>query len=598
MNSLCPGCGAVEIPRSRDYCAMCYADGTADKCKEQTVLHITAAEMKQLAEEAVAYNTGIDALIDPNPDDQAQHFPKVEIDAANPSIQELAKRTLARRGLLGFIQRFKPKYNAGWVHKDICRRLERFMKDVEDFKEPRLMLMLPVRHGKSEIASRHFAPWVLGKHPDWEIIAASGAQSLAMSFSRYIRDLIRDPSYQAVFPQMSLDPSSQSVENWNSTSGGGYLAAGIGTMITGRGCHILVIDDPVKDAEAADSQGQRDATWEWYMSTAYTRLAPGGGVLVVMTTWNDDDFAGRIQQSMATGDGDMFEIVKYPAINDIGDEYILPDDTMAQLPEGSFIPEGALLTRLKGTALHPERYTADSLLRRKASYYALGQQRWWSALFQQNPAPDEGAYFTKSMFKIYTDEPRLPGKNLYQAWDFAITTNTASDWTVGCTIMQDEKDDLYVLDVYRFRSGDGIDIVDTIVEYARLWNVGLIGVEDGQIWKSLASTFAKTCENKQYYPAYEVLKPLTDKMVRAQPLRGRMQAGKLYWPARAAWFDELRTEFLRFPAGKHDDQIDSVAWCVRLMLTKSAPQLPQAKRLESWRDKIKKHLDVGGHMSA
>ena len=357
----CAGC-ATEKPLRElgkgGFCSLCRADGTSGRPKppeqppEVTILHDEPSEVEMPA------------------------FPKAELDYGSPSQQELAARTLARRRLLPFIKRFKPKYDAGWVHEDICRRLEQFMKDVENGKEPRLLLMMPVRHGKSEIASRHFAPFVLGHHPDWEIIAASGAQSLAMSFSRYIRDLVRDPAYQSVFPSMKLDPNSQSVENWSSTSGGGYLAAGIGTMITGRGAHILVIDDPVKDAEAADSQGQRDATWEWYMSTAYTRLAPGGGVLGIMTWWHDDDWAGRVQQSMATGEGDMFEIVKYPAVNDKGDEYVLPGGNIEQLPLGSSIPEGAVMTRPHNTALHPARYTLASLLRRKASYYALGQQRW------------------------------------------------------------------------------------------------------------------------------------------------------------------------------------------------------------------------------
>ena len=156
--------------------------------------------------------------------------------AAGSPEQELAQRELCRRRLLPFIQRFRPKYNAGWVHADICRRLERFMRQVERGEEPRLLLMCPPRSGKSEIGSRHFAPWVLGQHPDWEIIAASHTSSLSMSFSRYIRDLMRNPAYGAVFPDAVLDPSSQSTENWNLTRGGGYLAAGVGTGITGRGC--------------------------------------------------------------------------------------------------------------------------------------------------------------------------------------------------------------------------------------------------------------------------------------------------------------------------------------------------------------------------
>jgi hypothetical protein len=197
-----------------------------------------------------------------------------------------------------FIQKFRPKYLPGWVHQDICRRLERFVRDVEAKKSPRLLLMMPPRAGKSEIGSRHFPAWVLGQHPDWEIIAASHTSSLTLSFSRYIRDLLRDPVYGNIFSEARLDPASQSIENWNMTKGGGYLAAGVGTGITGRGAHILLLDDLVKDIEAADSPTISDNTWEWYGSTAYTRLAPGGGVLGIMTWWSENDWAGRIQSTM------------------------------------------------------------------------------------------------------------------------------------------------------------------------------------------------------------------------------------------------------------------------------------------------------------
>jgi len=476
---------------------------------------------------------------------------------ANPQA-ELANRTLARRRLLPFIQRFRPKYDAGWVHKDICRRLERFKRDVELGKEPRLLLMTPPRLGKSEIGSRHFAPWVLGDHPDWEIIAASHTTSLSLSFSRYIRDLLRDPAYHAVFPLCVLDPNSQSTENWNLTAGGGYLAAGVGSAITGRGAHILVLDDLIKDIEASDSQSQRDSIWEWYISTAHSRLAPGGGVLGIMTSWSEDDWAGRIQSVMAGGEGDQFEIVRYPAINEVGDEYILADDSIVEIPAGAPVPADAVMTRPHNSALHEARYTLQALLRKKANYIASGLKRMWDSLYQQNPTPDEGIYFSKDMFRYYVHAPHARHRFIYQAWDFAITEGAQNDWTVGVTILQDENDNLFVLDVLRFRSADGNMIVDTMLDYYEQWctkDVGssLLGVEDGQIWKTLKSQFTKRCEERRMYPAYETLVPLTDKMVRANPLKGRMQLGKVYYPKEASWFPTYQRELLRFPAGKHDD---------------------------------------------
>ena len=526
--------------------------------------------------------------------------PVVEIDYSNPSAQELAARTLARRNLLHFIKRFRPMYSAGWVHEDICRRLVKFMEDVQNKKSPRLLLMCPPRSGKSEIGSRHFAPFILGHNPEWEIIAASHTGSLAMSFSRYIRDVIRDPSYTALFPNASLDPTSQSVENWNMTKGGGYLAAGVGSGITGRGSHVLLIDDLVRDIEAADSQLQRDNIWSWYITTAYTRLAPGGGVLAIMTTWHEDDFAGRIQQLMDSGEGDVFEIVKYPAINDLGDEYILADDSIVQLPPGSVVPEDAKMTRPMGTALHPERYDTEAMLRIKRNFYAAGQKRMWASLYQQNPVPEDGAYFTRQMFRAYASPPHPLQVNIYQAWDWAISEKAQSDYTVGVTLAQDPQDNLYVLDVYRFKMGDGEELMQRVVSYAQQWKPILIGFEDGQIFKSLQSTFIKTCAERNYYPSYEVLSCLTDKMVRAQPLRGRLQVGKLWLPTHASWLDEFKTEFLRFPAGKHDDQVDATAHCVRLTMSKSAPRVAEPKPMKSWKDKLSTRLKgrTGGHMSA
>ena len=520
----------------------------------------------------------------------------------NPD-KEVAARELCRRRLMPFIQRFRPKYMPGWVHKDICRRLERFVEAVERGEEPRLLLMMPPRGGKSEIGSRHFPAWVLGKHPEWEIIAASHTGSLTLSFSRYIRDLLRDPAYNVVFPDPHLDPSSQSVENWNLLEGGGYLAAGVGTGITGRGAHILLLDDLVKDQEAADSPTIRENTWEWYISTAHSRLAPGGGVLGIMTWWSEDDWAGRIQETMK-GDGEKFEIVRYPAINDEGDEYILSDDSIEQIPPGSPVPEGSVMTRPMNSALHPERYDLKSLLKKKLNYMAAGMVRMWNALYQQNPTPDSGIMFTKDLFRRYVHPPSRRGRLIYQAWDFAITEKTASDWTVCATIMQDEFDNLYILDVFRFKSGDGNAIVEHMIDQYVLWDADYLGMEDGQIWKSIRSQFEKRCKERKVYPSTQILVPLTDKLVRANPIKGRMQLGKVYFPEEGSrpWVDVCVREMIVFPNGKHDDQVDALAWAVRMTLDRPPPKdpTPKTKAPESWKTKLNRMLNGqgGGHMSA
>ena len=404
----------------------------------------------------------------------------------------------------------------------------------------------------SEVLSRNTPAWILGKHPDWELIACSHTGSLTLEFSRYIRDLLRDPAYTAVFPATVLNPQSQSVESWNTTKGGGYLAAGLNGGITGRGAHCLIVDDVVKDYEAAQSATQRDAAWTWWTSTAYTRLAPGGGVIALMTNWHADDWAGRIQDTMTIG-GEVYEVIKFPAINEYGDEYLLPDDTIIQVAEKEPVPEGARLTRPRGTALHPERYTTEALLRIKNNLVMSGQKAVWDALYQQNPIPDEGDFFSKDMFRYYSTAPQRSEMYVYQAWDFAISTGKESDYTVGTTIGVDHRDNAHVLDVRRFKSGDGILIAEYMVDYAKEYRVDALGVEDGQIWKALESQFLKACTDKRYFPSYEVLKTLTDKKVRAAPLRGRMQAGKVFFDKDAHWFPVQQKELLHFPNVKNDD---------------------------------------------
>lgn len=531
----------------------------------------------------------------------------------NPAYQKvLAERILARRRLLQFTKLTHPRYSAGWVHDDICRRLERFSQQVADGLSPRLMLLMPPRHGKSELASIRFPAWHLGHFPHHELINVGYNLDLPMGFSRKVREIFRDPQYQAVFPDARLDPDSQSVEKWNTTAGGGFTAAGRGGGITGKGAHILIVDDPIKDQEEADSVLVRDKLWDWYQSTAYTRLAPGGGVLVIQTWWNDDDLAGRLQNAMAligkedAPEGiDEFELIKYPALSEaweIRDENTFEIIRLSE-PPTALEPHQTLL-RPKDFCLHEDRYPTASLKRIRANL----QPRIWSALYQQNPVPDEGMYFRKEYFRYYKDRPGLLGMRVYTAWDYAIGEKQQNDWTVGVTVLQDERDNIYVLDIERFK-GDAYQIVESMLDVAAKWSVVpgvgtpvpyLMGAEDGQIWRAVEPLLTKRMLERKEYPPYEVLRPMTDKMARARPLQGRMQQGRVYFPEEASWRAVAEKEFLRFPAGVHDDIVDATAWAVHLALTQSPPRLDDApKPLPSWKDKLFGMLTGGGsHMSA
>ena len=471
---------------------------------------------------------------------------------------ELAKRELARRHLLPFVQRFSEQYIPGWVHKDICLRLEKFSDDVAAKKSPRLMLFMPPRHGKSELASKNFPAWHLGRYPNHEFIACSYSGSLAMGFSRKVRGLLRDTQYQSLF-ETRLDPESQSAEQWLTTKGGGYVAAGVGGPITGKGAHILVIDDPVKNREQAESETARQTAKDWYTSTAYTRLAPGGGVLVILTRWHDDDLAGWLLEQEKDG-GDGWEVIKYPAIAEEDEKY-----------------------RKKHEPLHPARYDAEALLRIQK---AVGP-RDWSALYQQNPVADEGDYFKVDMFKYYR-EKFLDKKKLkiYCAWDLAIGKADRNDFSVGVVVGVDQEDKMYVMHVERGK-WDGYELVEKILDVYEEYRPSIVGIERGHIEMALGPFLKKRIAERGLYEMYlmELKTGRRDKEARARAIQGRMQQGMVFFPKFELWNAGLMAEMLRFPNGVHDDQVDGLAW-IGLMMSEMSVVIDKKEIDPSWRDKL------------
>ena len=555
----------------------------------------------QTREEAVA-----EALKSP---EATAPLPKLNVAQLNAQ-REMASRVLARRRLLPFVQRMNTLYDAGWVHEDICRRLEKFSDDVAAGLSPRLMILMPPRHGKSELASKNFPAWHLGRHPDHEFIACSYNLSLAMGFSRKVKQLIEDEAYKGVFTT-KLDSNNQSTEEWGiAGERGGYVAAGIGGPITGKGAHVLAIDDPVKNAEEADSADGREKVWEWYLSTAYTRLAPGGGVLIIQTWWHDDDLAGRVQQMMRQRgpdgeideDIDQFEVVKYPAIAE-SDEYldaqthaIVRAELNNEYPLEKYLP-----LRLKGEALHPSRYD----LKKLAKIRALNRKddgtdgRWWSALYQQNPVPDDGGYFTKAQFRR-AQTPSVARCNVFIAWDFAISEKKQNDYTVGSVGLQDSDDMLHIAEIMRFKSADSLFIVESILNLCSRWASPSLslGFEDGQIYRAIEALLKKRMRERKMYPPITVLKPITDKLARARTLQGRMQQGMVTFSSGGEWYEEARNELLRFPAGVHDDQVDSLAWMAQMVVGRAAPRKLQEQKVKSWRDRLRTAGQGRSHMAA
>lgn len=499
-------------------------------------------------------------------------------ERTSAAMQELIGRELCRRRLLPFVMRFKPSYDPGWVHKDICTRLEQFSQDVANGLSPRLMLFMPPRSGKSELVSRNFPAWHLGNYPEHEFIATSYSSALAFKFSRSVRSLLREPDYNRVFPDTQLDPDTQSVEYWQTTQRGAYMAAGVSGPLTGNGMHIGVIDDPVKNREEADSENVRQSIKEWYTSTFYTRLAPGGGILIVLTRWHHDDLAGWLLEEAKNG-GDQWETVVYPAIAEVDEVY-----------------------RQKGEALHPARYPLEALARIRN---AIGD-RDFTSLYQQRPTADEGAFFRREWMRFYDIEERPPisEMSIYAAWDLAIGKKSENDETVGVTVGIDRQERAWVLDLVHGR-WDALEICDAVLDSWRLWKPSRVGIERGQIFMTLGPLLRQRIKERSdwSFPLDEDgLRPgKSDKMARAAPIQGRMRQGMVYIPRHAVWREELVQQLLQFPNARHDDMVDAIAWIGQMLQLFSTVTIKQTKST-SWRDKIpqllSRGLTTGTHMSS
>lgn len=801
--------------------------------------------------------------------EQQQRFDKVE-----EAKKERAARELARRHLLPFIKRNQPNYDAGWVHADIAKRLEKFADDIENKRSPRLMLCVPPRHGKSEIASRNFPAWLLGRNPHFEIIQASYASDLALDFSRKVRDLMKTDGYKSLF-DARVDPKSAALERWNTTSGGAYTAVGVRGPITGRGAHCFpagtrvatpsgtveiqdlapdmrvltcdmatgkigesyiiashshetgglvtvttdsgqrvratrdhrffvpavgwveaqylragdpvavfngshtlrplfdicradacglseegcqeqhsdilqpavpcervkeamcstrlqqtdsresrvtereillermqestqpeqkvitqdmpamwgdfsadqlsdrvlfaglcersaqrphdwtrelafqrwdelravvsnyeatdtiagwallrdllhpktasstsyrpsaakqrggesnndvsgmppsapsltltsvssvsfdsegtervydvqvagtscffaeeilvhncgIIDDPVKDRQDAESETLRQQVKDWYSSTFYTRLAPGGGIVVIMTRWHEDDLAGWLvscmeeaEKEMAESgewpaDADRWEVIRYPAIAEEDEPY-----------------------RKMGEPLHESRYPISALNKIKRTLLP----RDWAALYQQRPSLEDGDFFVRSAFRFYAPYqlPKLSELAIYTAWDLAIGKGDHNDYTVCVIVGVARTGDIYVLRVLRGR-WNSLEILEKIFEVQKEWNPILQGIEQGHIESSIEPVLIKEINRRKIHLPYEKLKHRgMDKVARAQAIRTMVNQGRIWLPAEntAPWVGIFLNELIKFPGGKHDDQVDGFAWIGQMVL--------------------------------
>jgi Uncharacterized protein conserved in bacteria len=445
-----------------------------------------------------------------------------------------------RRWLLNFAQYTFPDYHIAKVHSFLAGHLEAFEEQVRKKKSPRLIITMPPRVGKSELTTRRYTAWLLGRNPDWNIGIVSYGAELAEELSADARRIVLSDEYRELFgdiyqPESServqIDTASKAVTHWRIAGRrGGVRAVGVGGPLTGRGFDVCIIDDPIKGREEADNEQVRDKLWKWFKGTLRTRIEPGGGIILIHTRWHHDDLTARLLEQRA----DRWQVLHLPALAE----------------------EGDILGRAVGEPLDPYRFTTAEL----ADIRGDTDDREWFAQYQGQPTPDEGDLFKAHWF---INEPTIQSSGLVaQYWDTAHGKRDArrkGDRSV-CSTWRLERNTYRCIDLFVGRPSypELKSLVSTLRDKH---SARAVVIEDHSSGQSLIQDL----RNATHLPILPWKTRNESKFVRADAVTPLWESGVARCSLPDQLFQELLREHMHFPNGKHDDIVDSCAMALAHM---------------------------------
>ncbi len=489
--------------------------------------------------------------------------------------QELARRELARRDLLRFGQYMLPTFKVYPHQRLIADKLAQVMEHVESRGKSgigRLLIETQPQVGKSLLSSNLFPAWALGKYPDWHFILTSYNDSRAQGNSKAVRDLVQSPKYRAVFGDLAagetvveLSSDSRSSSEWSlaAPSRGGVFAAGVGGGITGRPANVILIDDPFKSREEAESETRRDMVEDWYESQVYSRQQEGMAIILFHTRWNLDDLAGRRIRAMVNNPrADKWDVLCMPAL--ALEEGELPkneDEQRKMMADGVYLPLVDLLGRAPGEALCPEmisRETLESIRDNMSNYNFL-------SLYQQMPFAKSGGKFKRQWFKVVDKLPDdvVIVRALWY-WDQAAKSGSG-DYSAGVLMGMDQFGRVWVLWVTRgqWSTFERRNEMRKAWEAARVRFGGRVPV--AQLWHQQdpagAGLDSARDTNKALAGLPAHFEPVSgDKEVRADPWSSALEADNVLL-LKGGWNAVFIDEHLSFPKGRNDDMVDAASSC-------------------------------------
>jgi predicted phage terminase large subunit-like protein len=438
---------------------------------------------------------------------------------AQAELERRRRERTRNEALLDFIPRVSPKFSPPVHLAPVIRLLERAVRG----ESIRALVSVPPRHAKTETIL-HSIAWGLSQNPSLQFGYIGYAETFARSKSRRARDLARAS-------HVAIRSDADALNEWRTPEGGGVLATGIGGPLTGHGVDILLVDDPHKNREEAESTLLRQGVYEWFTSTGVTRVEPHGAIIVVHTRWHSDDLIGRLERESAkfaeTGglEGEHWDLINLRAV----------DETT-------------------GEALWPDRWPVDVLERRRRT---IGEYEW-AALFQGRPRPRGARLFREP---VRYEHPEIAGRRLIIGVDVAGTKSSRADWTVATVLaFTGEADELAadVLEVLRLQE-EIPQVCRELEALQKKWNAPLV-IEGSGIGKAVPQTLLDVNPRLRI----EEVHPTEDKFTRAQAYAAGWNQGRVRLPASAGWLPEFLRVHTDFTGvnDRHDDDVDAAvhAW--------------------------------------
>ena len=442
----------------------------------------------------------------------------------------------------------------------------------------------------SELASKSLVAWHLGRHPSARIISAAHSDRLAVDNSRDVLQYIKDVRYKQVF-DLQLSKDQQGAMGWRTAEAGMYKPVGVGAGVAGYGANMLILDDIVRDQDAY-SPTVRDNVWQWYKSSARTRLMPGGGICMIGTRWVLDDPIGRaLDEEGLVEEGGRWDFIRFP-LEAEDDEYLTPEGHITRGDPGR---ADVRLLRRRGELLDSDRWSPEDFEEHKADPVTF------QALFQQSPTAGEAATFSEAMFETCACTLADIPKRLthYSTWDTALGEKQIHDFSACTTGGVDEGGVLWLVDVEEERFAPD-DLIEAMIDNYFAYRQQLIGVEKTQFTVGLKPAFERRITERHAHglPLEELPHGNKDKIARARPLQARMRRGYVRIPTDAPWFERLKKQMLEFPGGRNDDMVDAFAYLASMLESMTSPQTERPKpEVPSWTRKLGAHTRRPGRKS-